>query len=81
MNGYNRELALKYKEIESQFYKENKDTSREFLYKELGNKIHNKKILDLGCGFGYDLNYYADLGYEVYGIDASETMKACITLC
>lgn len=72
--GYNKELALKYKEIEIQFYKENYDTSREALYKELGDKIHNKKLLDLGCGFGYDLNHYENLGYEVYGIDASETM-------
>jgi ubiquinone/menaquinone biosynthesis C-methylase UbiE len=74
MKGYNKELALKYKEIETHFYKENYDTSREALYKELGEKIQNKKLLDLGCGFGYDLKYYENLGYEVYGIDASETM-------
>jgi hypothetical protein len=36
--GYGKELALKYKEIETQFYKENHDTSREALYKELGEK-------------------------------------------
>jgi SAM-dependent methyltransferase len=32
----------------------------------------NGKILDAGCGSGRDLKAFKELGFEVYGIDASE---------
>lgn len=40
----------------------------------LHDLFHNKevkKILDLGCGSGRHLVYFAKLGYDVYGIDVS----------
>ncbi|MFW9793456.1 MAG: class I SAM-dependent methyltransferase [Candidatus Thorarchaeota archaeon] len=32
---------------------------------------HTKRILDLGCGTGRHVVYFARLGYDVYGFDAS----------
>jgi len=34
---------------------------------------NNRVILDIGCGNGALANYLIDAGYNVYGIDASET--------
>ena len=34
----------------------------------------DSKILDLACGFGRDVHYFMDYGYEVLGVDASENM-------
>lgn len=37
------------------------------------NKPQNKLILDVGCGNGAIANYLISKGYDVYGIDASES--------
>jgi 2-polyprenyl-3-methyl-5-hydroxy-6-metoxy-1,4-benzoquinol methylase len=37
------------------------------------NKNRNKKILDIGCGNGWLANGLIAQGYDVYGIDASES--------
>lgn len=36
------------------------------------NKQTNRTILDLGCGNGYLANFLINLGFNVYGTDASE---------
>ncbi|WP_295221305.1 class I SAM-dependent methyltransferase [uncultured Chryseobacterium sp.] len=36
--------------------------------------FENGKILDLGCGPGHHSKYFADLGFDVTGIDLSEKM-------
>lgn len=33
-----------------------------------------QKILDMGCGAGFDLNYFGTKGLSLYGFDASEEM-------
>lgn len=33
-----------------------------------------KKILDMGCGAGFDLNFFGSQGLSLYGFDASEEM-------
>lgn len=36
--------------------------------------LKNKKVLDLGCGEGKDLQYFKEQGARIYGIDISERM-------
>lgn len=36
-------------------------------------KVSNGKFLDVGCGKGFSLKHYFDLGWEVKGIDFSKT--------
>ena len=48
------------------------DVTRPILYSLIeGNK---GKLLDLGCGYGEDLSYFSNKGFEVYGIDISKEM-------
>jgi len=49
-----------------------------YLYNDLialleGGQDKNQKILDIGCGNGTIANKMIDEGYDVYGIDASDT--------
>lgn len=37
------------------------------------NKPENINVLEIGCGSGVNIKYAASLGYNVYGIDISET--------
>lgn len=50
--------------------------SRNIFYKVLGTKLKRKKLLDVGCGDGVDLVYYAGLGAKVFGVDASKQLIA-----
>lgn len=36
--------------------------------------LPSKRLLDLGCGTGEHARYFADKGFEVVGVDVSETM-------
>ncbi len=38
-------------------------------YKYIPANLMGKKLLDIGCGEGNDLNYFKGLGAEIYGID------------
>lgn len=41
---------------------------------EFSKLIQGKRVLDLGCGPGHDAYIFADLGFEVMGIDYSREM-------
>lgn len=44
-------------------------------------KLQNVKVLDFGCSLGANSRYFRDLGYDVYGIDISDTaIKKCIEI-
>jgi len=68
------EFADEYLKAQNAFYKNHENTSRQSLYREINFSIANKKLLDIGCGFGKDLAYFEKEGAEVYGIDLSERM-------
>lgn len=44
------------------------------LIEEFSSKIKGRKVLDLGCGPGHDSYLFAELGYEVTGLDYSSEM-------
>lgn len=67
-------IKKQYEEIASVFSNTHEDqnwVNRAVLYEVLSKDIKNKKILDLGCGDGKDMNYYSKLGAVVYGVDMS----------
>jgi len=51
------------------------DTLRflKFLKKEQKYKLENRQILDLGCGTGRNVNYLAEIGNNVIGLEISKT--------
>ena len=46
-----------------------------FLSAPLGS-LPSRRLLDLGCGTGEHARYFAEKGFEVVGVDASDTMLA-----
>lgn len=64
------EFARTYSEI---FLENNQDSIRAY-FRYLDIPLTNKKILDLGCGDGYDLSEIKSKGALVFGIDSSEEM-------
>ena len=42
-------------------------------YKYIPKNLTGKRLLDIGCGEGNDLNYFKGLGAEIYGIDINAT--------
>ncbi|MBS0620203.1 MAG: class I SAM-dependent methyltransferase [Verrucomicrobia bacterium] len=48
--------------------------SIEAYYRHLGTNLSGKKVLDIGCGDGYDLWKMGQLGAILSGIDASDEM-------
>jgi len=71
-------------EWEKKVYSQNKQINR-YPYGELvsiffnslnylnNNHKKNIKILELGCGTGNNVKFISELGYDVYGIDASQS--------
>lgn len=59
---------------EEYFNEKNKDVLTKFVDCFVGGGTINPKILELGCGVGYDSKYLAELGAKVTGIDLSEKL-------
>jgi ubiquinone/menaquinone biosynthesis C-methylase UbiE len=53
--------------------------NRDLMFKFVGKSLKGKRVLDVGCGDGFDLEYYAKLGAKGYGIDASSKLLAIAT--
>lgn len=60
--------------VEYEYSSDDLDHTQDYIYlpiiKVLGDR-KNLKMLDLGCGNGSMANKLIDLGYDVYGVDAS----------
>ena len=48
--------------------------NRDIMRRIIGEDLKNKVILDIGCGEGTDLKYYAGQGASCYGIDPSREL-------
>jgi ubiquinone/menaquinone biosynthesis C-methylase UbiE len=68
-------IAHQFMDLQEEFYKDHahESGSRKVLYEALGD-VTGKIVLDAGCGYGRDANYYQNKGAIVHGIDASEEM-------
>src|SRR5579872_5334972 len=65
-------IAQEYSDI---FVEENQQSITAY-FNHVDFDVKNKKILDLGCGDGYDLSLLGERGGLLHGIDASEAMLA-----
>lgn len=65
-NGF----AEKFSELVNQ---DHQDSGRAY-FRYFDFPLKNQKLLDLGCGNGYDLAYMKSKGAIVYGLDTSEEM-------
>jgi ubiquinone/menaquinone biosynthesis C-methylase UbiE len=63
-------IANKYSDL---FVKEN-ELSIAAYFKQFDFDLNNKKLIDLGCGDGHDLQIFGKHGAILHGIDASEDM-------
>lgn len=50
----------------------NSNTMRNFLLENF--KLKNKKLLDIGCGSGIDLEFFNKKGANIYGLDVSSEL-------
>lgn len=67
------DAAQKYTEDQeqSEYVASNKAVVQKRFY-----NLKNKKVLDLGCGYGFYTNYFKSIGANVIGVDASKAMLA-----
>ncbi|MCX6711901.1 MAG: class I SAM-dependent methyltransferase [Candidatus Woesearchaeota archaeon] len=68
------EFGEEYMITQNKYYSKRLDNSRKALYSQIDTPIKNKRLLDVGCGFGKDLSYFQKKGAIVYGIDISKKM-------
>lgn len=68
------EIGPDYLTGQNNYFNNKEDPARILIAKCLPN-LNNKKVLDVGCGFGKDILTYEKLGAkEVYGVDPSKYM-------
>lgn len=66
---WNENMYQKEKEI---WGLEPSDAAKKMISFFEGKDIKNKKILDMGCGYGRDTRYFSELGLVAMGIDFAE---------
>jgi ubiquinone/menaquinone biosynthesis C-methylase UbiE len=67
-------IAKDYLKAQQTFFEGRDDPARTFIRRSLPSDLEGRKLLDLGCGGGFDLQYFEERGATVYGIDESEEM-------
>lgn len=71
--------VVSYWDKAARVYKEKQEQSsyvainKKIVQKRFSN-LNNKKVLDMGCGYGNYTDYFNEIGADVIGIDASCTM-------
>ncbi len=63
--------SKQYSTDELQYFK-NKITQKAAVVESIGPRISKGNLLDIGCGEGFTMDYYHNLGWEVTGLDFSE---------
>jgi ubiquinone/menaquinone biosynthesis C-methylase UbiE len=59
--------------LSKNFLEHNQESIRAY-FQYFNDNLKEKKVLDLGCGTGYDLSKISDRGALVHGIDSSKEM-------
>jgi len=52
------------------FFKEN----AKFIHELVSSENKNKRVLDIACNDGSQLNYFRELGWDTYGVDPAENL-------
>ena len=70
-----RDIADKYDDYYYTDFGKQVDIAEKEIISELLNKIPSEnQILDIGCGTGHWTEFFIDKGYQVTGVDSSESM-------
>lgn len=78
MNDYKKKCNQSYQSKENYLFYPNEDVIRFFQKYIKKSSINNKKVLDLGCGVGRDINSFIENSYYLIGVDISNiALKAC----
>lgn len=73
MSNHLHEIASCYDNIATDYIRENED--RDVIARQriqFINDVSGTRILDAGCGPGWDAQWFAEQGYETVGVDISE---------
>jgi len=67
-------LGQTYLDAQKAFFETREDPARTFIRRCIPTDLQGLHVLDLGCGGGFDLEYFEGRGATVYGLDESEAM-------
>lgn len=68
------QIGKDYLDAQTRFFDGKEDPSRVFIKRNLPSNLEGKKLLELGCGAGWDLKLYQEMGADVSGVDSSHFM-------
>lgn len=68
------QIGEDYLKLQRRLFERSPDLTRKFIHSNIPTNLEGKKLIDIGCGSGIDLEYYQKIGAEVWGTDSSEFM-------
>lgn len=70
--NYQSTYQVEYTNLELEYIENKLMQKKIILEQKFGLSLENKSLLDIGCGEGYSMSYFENLGMNVKGIDYSE---------